>query len=51
MAVDAGAKVIAITRNREHFRKLEDLGAHRVELEGTDLSKRIAEARCGFGGM
>ncbi|TMA97407.1 MAG: zinc-binding dehydrogenase [Deltaproteobacteria bacterium] len=45
MAVDAGAKVIATTRNRERFRKLEDFGAHRVELEGLDLSKRIAEAK------
>src|SRR6266498_1456709 len=45
MAVEAGAKVIATTRNRERFRKLEDFGAHRVELEGLDLSKRIAEAK------
>jgi NADPH:quinone reductase-like Zn-dependent oxidoreductase len=45
MAVDAGAKVIATTRNRERFKKLEDLGAHRVEIEGPDLSKRIAEAK------
>jgi NADPH2:quinone reductase len=45
MAVDAGAKVIATTRNRERFKKLEDLGAHRVELEGRDLSKRIAEVK------
>src|SRR5262249_32821378 len=37
--------VIATTRNRERFKKLEDLGAHRVELEGSDLSKRIAEAK------
>jgi NADPH2:quinone reductase len=45
MAVDAGAKVIATTRNRERFAKLEGLGAYRVELEGPDLSKRIAEAK------
>jgi len=45
MAVEAGAKVIATTRNRERFRKLEDFGAHRVELEGLDLSKRIADAK------
>ena len=45
MAVDAGAKVIATTRNRERFKKLEELGVHRVELEGPDLSKRIAEAK------
>src|SRR5262247_2485655 len=45
MAVEAGAKVIATTRNRERFGKLETLGAHRAELEGLELSKRIAEAR------
>jgi NADPH:quinone reductase-like Zn-dependent oxidoreductase len=45
MAVDAGAKVIATTRNRDRFKKLEGLGAHRVELEGPDLSSRIAEAK------
>jgi NADPH:quinone reductase-like Zn-dependent oxidoreductase len=45
MAVDAGVKVIATTRNRDRFRKLEDRGAMRVELEGPDLSKRIAEAK------
>jgi NADPH2:quinone reductase len=43
MAVEAGAKVIATTRNRERFGKLEELGAIRGELEGPDLSKRIAE--------
>jgi NADPH:quinone reductase-like Zn-dependent oxidoreductase len=45
LAVEAGAKVIATTRNRDRFKKLEDLGAHRVELEGADLSARIAEAK------
>jgi NADPH:quinone reductase len=45
MAVDVGAKVIATTRSRNRFQKLEDLGAHRVELEGLDLSSRIAEAK------
>jgi NADPH:quinone reductase-like Zn-dependent oxidoreductase len=45
LAVETGAKVIATTRNRDRFKKLEDLGAHRVELEGTELSTRIAEAR------
>ena len=45
MAIDAGAKVIATTRNRERFKKLEDLGAHQAEIEGPDLSKRIAEAK------
>ena len=44
MAVEAGAKIIATTRNHERFKKLEDLGAYRVEIEGPDLSTRIAEA-------
>src|SRR5215468_3937887 len=38
-------KVIGTTRNRERSGKLEDPGAHRAELEGPDLSKRIAEAK------
>ena len=38
-------KVIETTRDRERSGKLEELGAHRVELEGPDLSKRIAEAK------
>jgi NADPH:quinone reductase-like Zn-dependent oxidoreductase len=45
MAVNAGARVIATTRNRERFGMLQKMGAERVELEGPDLSKRIAEAR------
>ena len=45
MAVDAGAKVIATTRNEGRFRKLLDLGAVRCEIEGPDLSKRIREAK------
>lgn len=45
MAVSAGAKVIATTRSRNRFGMLEALGASRVELEGPDLSKRIAEAK------
>jgi NADPH:quinone reductase-like Zn-dependent oxidoreductase len=44
MAVNAGAHVIATTRSRERFPMLEALGAERVEVEGPDLSKRIAEA-------
>jgi NADPH:quinone reductase-like Zn-dependent oxidoreductase len=44
MAVEAGARVIATTRSRERFQKLEQLGAHRAELERPDLSKSIAEA-------
>jgi NADPH:quinone reductase-like Zn-dependent oxidoreductase len=45
LAVNAGARVIATTRSRERFAMLEKLGAARVELEGPDLSKRIAEAK------
>jgi NADPH2:quinone reductase len=45
MAVEAGAKVIGTTRDRDRSGKLEDLGAHRVELEGPDLSTRIAETK------
>jgi NADPH:quinone reductase len=45
MAVNAGARVIATTRNKQRFTMLEELGAERVELEGQDLSKRIAEAK------
>jgi NADPH:quinone reductase-like Zn-dependent oxidoreductase len=45
MAVNAGVRVIATTRSRDRFPMLEALGASRVEVEGPDLSKRIAEAR------
>jgi NADPH2:quinone reductase len=45
MAVNAGERVIATTRNKQRFTMLEELGAERVELEGPDLSKRIAEAK------
>jgi NADPH:quinone reductase-like Zn-dependent oxidoreductase len=45
LAVNAGAKVIATTRSRDRFRTLEALGASRVEVEGPDLSKRLAEAK------
>src|SRR4029077_19954307 len=38
MAVNAGAEVIATTRNRERFPMLEALGASRIEVEGPDLS-------------
>src|SRR5947209_8828264 len=44
MAVNAGAKVIATTRSRDRFPMLGSLGAVRAEVEGPDLSKRIAEA-------
>src|SRR6201994_2634864 len=45
MAVNAGARVIATTRSRDRFALLEKLGAERCEIEGRDLSKRIAEAK------
>ncbi len=45
MSVNAGVKVIATSRNRDRFPKLEALGASRVEVEGPDLSKRISEAK------
>src|SRR6202007_2412589 len=45
MAVNAGAHVIATARNRDRFRKLEALGARRVEIEGPDLSERIPEQK------
>ncbi|TDN58928.1 zinc-binding alcohol dehydrogenase family protein [Paraburkholderia sp. BL10I2N1] len=45
LAVNAGAKVIATTRNSSRFAMLEGLGASRVEIEGPELSKRIAEAK------
>jgi NADPH2:quinone reductase len=44
MAVNAGVRVIATTRNRERFSMLEKLGAERCEIERRDLSKHIAEA-------
>jgi NADPH:quinone reductase len=45
LAVNAGAKVIATTRNRDRFPTLTALGASRAEVEGPDLSRRIAEAK------
>jgi NADPH:quinone reductase-like Zn-dependent oxidoreductase len=42
IAVQAGAYVIATTRNPERIPRLEVLGAQRVELEGPDLSRRHA---------
>src|SRR5258707_10267259 len=44
MAVNAGARVIGTTRSRGQFPIVEALGAVRAEVEGPDLSKRIAEA-------
>jgi NADPH:quinone reductase-like Zn-dependent oxidoreductase len=45
MSVNAGAEVIATTRKRDSFEKLESLGARRVEFEGPDLSSRISERK------
>ena len=45
LAVNAGARVIATTRKEARFGMLKELGVERVELEGPDLSKRIAEAK------
>jgi NADPH2:quinone reductase len=45
MAVNAGVKVIATTRNRDRFQSLAALGASRAEVEGPDLSRRIPEAK------
>jgi NADPH2:quinone reductase len=45
MAVNAGARVIATTRNRDRFAMLEKLGAERCEIERRDLSKHIPEAK------
>src|SRR5215472_1330438 len=45
MAVNAGVRVIATTRNRDRFPMLEKLGAERCEIERRDLSKHIAEAK------
>ena len=45
LAVNVDARVIATTRNPARFAMLEDLGAARVELEGHDLSRRLAEVK------
>jgi NADPH:quinone reductase len=45
MAVNAGARVIATSRNPDRFPMLEKLGAGRCEIERRDLSKHIAEAK------
>jgi NADPH:quinone reductase-like Zn-dependent oxidoreductase len=45
LAANAGLKIVATTRKRERFTLLETLGVQRVEVEGPDLSKRIAEAK------
>ncbi|ACL56445.1 zinc-binding alcohol dehydrogenase family protein [Methylobacterium nodulans] len=45
LAVNAGARVIATTRNPERFAMLEALGAARCEVERPDLSQHIPEAK------
>lgn len=45
LAYNAGAKVIATTRNRERFSLMESLGAERCEIERPDLSQHLAEAK------
>jgi len=45
MAVNAGVRVIATTRNRDRFPSLKALGATSTEVEGPDLSKRLDEAK------
>jgi NADPH:quinone reductase-like Zn-dependent oxidoreductase len=45
LAVAAGARVIATTRNRERFAMLGELGTSRVEQEAPDLATRIGEAK------
>ena len=45
MAVNAGVRVIATSRDRDRFSIPEKLGAERCEIERPDLSKHIAEAQ------
>jgi NADPH:quinone reductase len=45
MAVNAGVRVIATTRNQDRFPILEKLGAARCAIERLDLSDHIPEAR------
>jgi D-arabinose 1-dehydrogenase-like Zn-dependent alcohol dehydrogenase len=45
MAVRAGVRVIATTRNRDRFAMPTKLGAERCEIERRDLSKHISEAK------
>ena len=41
IAAQAGAEVIATTRKPERVARLKELGAHRVEVDGAELSPRI----------
>jgi NADPH:quinone reductase len=45
LSVNAGAEVIATTRKGDSVKKLQSLGAKRVEVEGPDLSSRISERK------
>jgi NADPH2:quinone reductase len=45
IAADVGAHVIATTRKQARIETLKELGAYRVEIEGPDLSERIAEKK------
>jgi NADPH:quinone reductase len=45
IAADAGANIIATTRKQERFASLLELGAHRAEIEGPELSNRIVESK------
>ena len=45
MAVNAGARGIATTRNKDRFAKLEALGVERCEIEGPKMSARLPEAK------
>jgi NADPH2:quinone reductase len=45
LAVNAGVRVIATTRNPDRFAMLEKLGVERCEIERPDLSKHIPEAK------
>jgi NADPH2:quinone reductase len=45
MAVNAGARVIATSRNQERFAMLKKLGSERCEIERPDLAKHISDAK------
>ncbi|KFY27527.1 hypothetical protein V493_03439 [Pseudogymnoascus sp. VKM F-4281 (FW-2241)] len=45
LAVNAGAQVIATTRNVDRAPMLLELGVHRVESEGPSLSERLPETK------
>jgi NADPH:quinone reductase-like Zn-dependent oxidoreductase len=45
MAVAAGARVIATSRDKRRFAMLEGLGVEHCEIEGPNLSERMAETK------